>query len=155
MPRSAAYTTRRYTTDDYEFLWHLHCVTEKDAIEAIWGWDETWQLEHWPGYVAAADWRIIQIDAVDVGAIATNRRDSGIGLHFVGLLPEYQKRGIGTNLIQEVLRDASADGLPVKLNVLKVNAVAHSLYRRLGFTEVDQLDGRHVMEASPAMPSDG
>jgi len=33
-------------SEDYDFLYALHCKTMRDYIEATWGWDEVWQQNH-------------------------------------------------------------------------------------------------------------
>ena len=48
------------------------------------------------------------------------------------LLPQYQGRGIGTKLLEELIADAQANRVAITLSVLKVNP-ARSLYQRLGF----------------------
>lgn len=134
---------------DAPFLWQLHCLLERDEIEHTWGWDEDLQRVRWQQFVASTTWRIIQMDGVDIGAIAEREEPEALRLSFVGLLPEYQERGIGTGLLKELLARAAAAGMPVKLNVLMVNERAQEFYRRLGFTVSGELDGRYVMEASP------
>lgn len=72
--------------------------------------------------------------------------------HFIDkilILPDYQRWGIGTHLVRRVLKTAFAQGLPVKLHVLKVNP-ARRLYRRLGFVDVEETADYYLMEASPS-----
>ena len=53
------------------------------------------------------------------------------------LLPEYQGRGIGSKLVEDVLRVARIKNLPVKLWVLQVNP-ARRFYEHMGFQVVEQ-----------------
>ena len=142
--------SRPYEAADAPFLWQLHCLLERDEIEQTWGWDEDAQRVRWPQFVDSVTWRIIQMDGVDIGAIAEKEEPEALRLSYIGLEPKFQGRGIGTGLLKELLCRAAAAGKPVKLNVLKVNERAQEFYRRHGFTVSGELDGRYVMEATPA-----
>lgn len=56
-----------------------------------------------------------------------------IYLHHFGILPEYQKRGLGTELARESLDWIRQTGQQVKLEVHKDNYPARRLYEKLGF----------------------
>jgi ribosomal protein S18 acetylase RimI-like enzyme len=58
---------------------------------------------------------------------------SFIFLNSLIISPEYQRRGIGTLLINEVIQKAAQEGLPVALHVLDNKLDAQRLYLRLGF----------------------
>jgi ribosomal protein S18 acetylase RimI-like enzyme len=56
--------------------------------------------------------------------------------HFIGgiqIHPAHQNLGIGTAVIDELVREARAAGRPLELNVNKQNPNAERLYTRLGF----------------------
>ncbi|MGA9489109.1 MAG: ribosomal protein S18-alanine N-acetyltransferase [Mycobacterium sp.] len=55
-------------------------------------------------------------------------------IHTIGVDPEYQGRGIGRRLLDELL--TIADGAVVHLEVRTDNEPAIALYRSVGFTEV-------------------
>lgn len=71
----------------------------------------------------------------------------GLGLSFVCADPEYQGRGIGTQLTRKVLELAEEDNLAV---YLESTDVAVSIYQRLGFRAIDsfemQIPGRQETE---------
>jgi len=58
----------------------------------------------------------------------------------IQLLPERQRRGIGTRLLADVIDRAAAQRKDVTLSTGLMNAGAHRLYRRLGFEEVERSD---------------
>lgn len=67
----------------------------------------------------------------------------------IALLPEAQGRGIGTQLIRDILRAAQQRrGVPVRLSVF-VNNPAKALYARLGFEIVQTEDPRMLMQWTP------
>jgi hypothetical protein len=55
-------------------------------------------------------------------------------------------QGFGAALLRQVQASATTRGLPVRLNVLKVNP-ARALYERLGFVVVREDDARWSMES--------
>jgi ribosomal protein S18 acetylase RimI-like enzyme len=58
-------------------------------------------------------------------------REDHLFLSNVALLPRYQGRGLGTQLVRMVLAEGERRALPVRLQVLKANRVRR-LYERLG-----------------------
>ena len=51
----------------------------------------------------------------------------------IAIAREHQGRGIGTEVLQQVIGEAEAAGKSVRLTVDRMNARAFGLYRRLGF----------------------
>lgn len=68
-------------------------------------------------------------------------RQSHAGFFTIGVLPQHQRCGIGTQLLEGILvaADTFAGLRRLELTVLADNARAISLYRRHGFT----VEGRH------------
>lgn len=64
------------------------------------------------------------------------------------LLPAFQNRGIGSEVLRMVLRQADAEGLTVKLQYLKWNPVG-SLYKRYGFAMVAENDSHYFLARAP------
>ncbi len=141
-------TLRPATSQDYTFLYRLHVSALKETIEEIWGWDERWQRQHFKDHFSITNRKIIQLGSQDIGSLVVHHRDTHIFLEYIAILPEFQNRGIGTGLIEEVLEEAAEKGLPVKLKVLRTNP-AIRLYKRLGF-QVDSRTNTHFfMTAEP------
>lgn len=59
-------------------------------------------------------------------------------LWFIGVSPEEQGKGIGTKLLEEVLKDARTMGRPVLLETSNMENVRW--YKKAGFTVYDKLD---------------
>jgi ribosomal protein S18 acetylase RimI-like enzyme len=62
-------------------------------------------------------------------------------------MPDWQNRGLGTTIIQDVIDRLRAPGIPVRLQVLKVNP-ARRLYERLGFEIYDESDTHYLMQTN-------
>lgn len=140
-------TFRPTTRNDFDFLWRLHIESMRDYVEKTFDWDEEIQR----GYIAkAADGevgKILLVDGVDAGFWYVIDSNEDIFLSSIVLLPEFQNRGIGTKLIQEL----QSGDKPVRLQVLKVNP-ARALYERLGF-EVCGDEGTHYEMICPVADS--
>ena len=123
---------RAAASDDREFLWEVHRTALRPAVEATWGWDEAFQLQYFAEHFTTIDRFIVCVDGVDAGVLHFTVTGDHLFLANVALLPEYQGRGIGTDLVNTVLAEGRRHSLPVRLQVLKVNR-AKKLYERLGF----------------------
>ena len=101
-----------------------------------WGeWNEELQGRMFTHWFEPAQFQIVVVDGQDVGLISVERRPAQLFLATIEILPEYQNRGVGSAVLMAVLAQAQAEGLPVGLQVLKVNP-ARRLYERLGFSVV-------------------
>ena len=67
-----------------------------------------------------------------VGLLKIARDEGNWELIQLQLIPELQGRGIGTQLLRQLIVDATAAGVSLTLSVLKANP-ARALYERLGF----------------------
>jgi D-serine deaminase-like pyridoxal phosphate-dependent protein/GNAT superfamily N-acetyltransferase len=68
-----------------------------------------------------------------IGLFKAVREGSDWTLLQIQLAPHHQGRGIGAQLICELLLEAQQHGAALRLSVLRANAAALRLYRRLGF----------------------
>jgi GNAT superfamily N-acetyltransferase len=101
-------------------------------VAQVWGWDEAVQRAY-----HAADWErhrpdIVELEGTPIGTLEIIENDDHVYIGEFYLLPEYQRRGIGTELLRRVLERADRIGVPSRLQFLKVNPV-RSLYERHGF----------------------
>lgn len=73
--------------------------------------------------------------------ILTNIKDGKL-LDEIYIEEEYRNKGIGTDIIKQIIKDNNK----VYLWVYKLNTKAISLYKRLGFKEIDNTETRLYME---------
>jgi ribosomal protein S18 acetylase RimI-like enzyme len=83
-----------------------------------------------------------------VGRILVDRAEQEITLVDIALLPEYRNDGIGSKLLRDLLAEASAAKIPVRLHVFQTNP-ALRLYERLGFTRVNDQSAHVEMIFQP------
>jgi len=81
--------------------------------------------------------QIVCCNGEDIGLIKLVRSETGWHLQQLQILPAYQGRGIGTEVIRAMLAEARKARVTVSLNVLHGNPAVH-LYERLGFQVTGQ-----------------
>lgn len=143
------YSLRQATGDDFSFLYELHRTTIREAVEATWGWDETFQYERFREHFDPAGSQIIVVEGHDVGVLQVEQWGDEIFLGLIEIAHSHQGRGLGTQVIKDVLGLAHAEERPVSLHVLKTNQRARRLYERLGFVVDEEREERVVMRAEP------
>ena len=129
---------RAATADDKDFLYDLHRRSLGDAIEATWGpWDDQLQQQFHRDWFDPEEVEIVVIDGRPAGMIqADSAAPDTFYISRIELDPELQNRGVGTALMQHLMKRARQSGASaVELHVLEVNR-ARELYERLGFRVV-------------------
>ena len=99
---------------------------------------EEWSRETVLGAIPGCTLSVIEWDGEPAGRLRVVRKEAGITLAGIQLLPSYQNRGIGTALIEELKREAKDSGLPLYISVEKDNPDARRLYERLGCRLIGQ-----------------
>lgn len=140
-------TTRASTETDASFVNNLTRVVMSEYVEATWHSAHERERYYQLNVFNQASTRIIQYGTVDIGRISVKEFSDHILFDEVHLLPDYQRRGIGTVLLQELLAQAKDKQLPVRLMVLRANP-ARRLYERLGLTVYNEDHERYYMVAA-------
>ena len=140
---------RTATSEDFDFLYSLHRATLKEYVARTWGWDEVWQHNHFRQHFNPSACQVIVFQGQDIGVLCVERREAEIFLSRIEMLPGYQRKGIGTTIILEVLDEAKRMGRLVVLEVLKVNSAARRLYEHLGFSVTGETETHYLMKAVP------
>jgi ribosomal protein S18 acetylase RimI-like enzyme len=137
------------TAADLPFVETLHVVTLGAHVGTAFGWGEAQARERFAmdirGDLARAACEILMVGGRDVGYLAVEDQATALFVDAIALVPEHQGRGVGTQLLREVMARGAAAGVPVRLNVLRVNP-ARALYERLGFRIIGGDSHRHYME---------
>jgi ribosomal protein S18 acetylase RimI-like enzyme len=136
---------------DADFLFQLHRTAMQIYVTETWGtWNEDWQLQHFQKHFDPSACQVIMLRGQDIGIISVDRQESGIFLSNLELLPAFRGLGIGTALLKTLLEEAQQKGLPLTLQVLKVNP-ARRLYERLGFVVSGETSTHFQMSAALKM----
>lgn len=124
---------------DREFLYELHCLTMREVIEATWDWEDGWQRSEFGRRIREYDTSIIEWGGRVVGGLMLESKPDSIYVHEIQVSPEFQRQGIGTAVIRQVVEQAARRGVAVTLSVVQANFRARELYERLGF-EVESFE---------------
>lgn len=123
-------------------------------VEAIWGWDSKDHQERFRAQFEPSCISIIQLDGRDVGYVKVEDRKDCLFLAGIYVGKNDRNRGIGSEVLVGLMRDAAAVGRPLRLRVLLPNP-AQRLYLRLGFHVTETTDSHVFMEFGPdaALPA--
>jgi len=92
--------------------------------------------------------RIISVDAVDVGWFQSNALGDTLFLAQLFVDGSFQRQGIGTQVMNCLIAEATRAGKAVTLAVVKINP-ALRLYERLGFRITHEDDRKFYMRRDP------
>ena len=141
---------RPATKADTEFLWTLRQRVMRENVEQTWGkWDDAQQRKFFDRGFVPKDTKIILVEGEPVGRIDLNHSHMEIFLGIIELMPEYQRKGIGTSVLRALMDEARTARLPVRLQVLKANTGAHKLYLHLGFKDTGETNTHYLMVFAP------
>ena len=139
-------TTRPATPDDKELLQRVHRASYRDVVTRQFGtWDDVDQRSRFDKSLVLERSRIVELDGVPIGSMATAEADDHVFLVGIQLFPEYQNRGIGSELVTRELAHAKSLGKPLRLQVLRANDRARALYERLGFRLIGETEHHFQM----------
>ena len=129
---------REATLEDEPFLLEVYASTRLEELAGV-GWDDNQKQAFIRMQFLArercyprADNRIILLNGRPVGRMLVDKTEASILLRDIALLTEYRNAGIGSRLIQDLMKEATAAGKPVELHVVATSPAVR-LYERLGF----------------------
>jgi GNAT superfamily N-acetyltransferase len=137
---------RKAETKDSELAYRVKKAAFREYVEKVWGWDEAEQRQLHERRFAAQDYRVVNVAGTDVGIMAVVVAKDCVKLNQLFLLPEHQRKGIGRECVLLIIEEARRLGLPVHLQVLKVNPRAFAFFRRLGFSRTGETETHLIME---------
>ena len=145
------FALRPVTEADCDWLFALQREAYRTHVAQTWGtWDDDTQRARFDAAFTPAKLRIITVEGCDAGLLHVERAPHEIFLANIELAAEFRNRGLGTALIRSLLDEAAARGIPLRLQVLKVNQAARRLYERLGFTVFEETATHYRMVAPVA-----
>jgi len=143
---------REATVEDAVFLRTLFMLTKAADFsgpawspaerESLLGWQfEARERAYRAQFPSAQRWILVQKNE-SIGRLLLGLGSSAMRIVDIAVLPSKQRRGVGSQVLEEVIGDASKLGIPVRLMV-ELRNPARLLYERLGFHEVT-CDGVHA-----------
>lgn len=138
MKTSVDFQTRQAVEQDREALYALHGLTLRKHIAAIWGWDETWQRNHFDEHFAPEQIAVIVVGERTVGYTRVEERNEVTYLFMLTVHPDQQNKGIGRRVMERLTEKADKQAKDTALQVFKINTDARRFYERLGFQVVGE-----------------
>jgi len=160
-PLPAGVTLREEGAADREFLAALYASTREAELRPV-AWPdarkrdflrEQFELQraHYRRHYPHAEWLLLVRDDVAIGRLYADTTRVEVRLMDIALVAGERNRGVGTALMDRLLRYADALGLPVTLHVEPFNP-ALRLYERLGFA-VRETRGVYLFMERRASPA--
>lgn len=129
------FSLRKASREDIDFIFYIRAQTMKDDFTRTFGWDDDDQYKRAADEIGQA--QIIMINKEPIGVIKILTCKHEFHLHQMQILPQYQGKGIGTTLLENLLDRADSQNFQVTLFVLK-GARAKHLYDRMGFFIIEE-----------------
>ncbi len=153
-----AIALRPATPDDREALVAIYRSTREEEL-ALTGWDDSQKAAFIEMQFSAQDrsyrdanpdgrFLVILVDGEPVGRLYVARLADELRVVDLAILPSHRGLGIGSALLADVIAEAQAAGLPIRLHVEPWNP-ARRLYERLGFVTIDIRGFYEFMERPP------
>ena len=138
------YKYRKCTLDDFELILNLKTLGMKWYIEKLYGWDDEVQKQKTLNELNKNidNMKVIVVDGRDVGITTFCENDDNYQVGLIIIHPDYQNKGIATNIISEYIKTAKTNKKRIIIKTYKENP-AQKLYKKLGF-EVYKKDDTHI-----------
>ena len=144
--------------DDAEALYRIYASTREDELAVV-PWDSHAKEEFLRMQFAAQDtdyharypdasYDLVMAGEQVLGRLYVHRGETVWQVLDIALLPEHRGKGLGTQLLTEVLAAAAAAAKPVQMHVEQFNP-AQRLYDRLGFRQIADKGVYLLLEWTP------
>lgn len=132
---------------DTDFCRRLHHDAYRDVVIRQFGsWDESLQDDFFLKAWNPSTHAVIHVDEQPAGCLCRIVLPDHIWIAEIQLLPTFQGRGIGTEILKQLMNEAAHSAISVRLQVLKANDRALTLYRRLGFRVTSESETHFQMQ---------
>jgi len=146
MKLPAAFTLRQASVDDAPLFYGVIDQTMREFIVTTWGaWSESRVQAESREDSSSPNAQVILIGDVAAGVLLVEKHSTHIQLEQIYLLPEYQRLGIGTALINSLIAEAEQHKIPIRLHVMAVNP-AKKFYEQFGFIVTEATSEFFFME---------
>lgn len=141
------YQLKQCTDADREWAYALKSEAYREVVERQFGpWNEKFQRELFSARWNPALSKIVLIDGLPVGLLAVECRRDELWLDEVQLVRDWRGKGLGSVILADLIQRARTSRKPLRLQVLRQNTRAQSLYRRLGFRVIGETVTHFLME---------
>ena len=136
---------RKYTDDDYEFVYNLKKDAYKEYVIKYYGeYDEEDQKSRFDERINNIKDNVFIIyynEKIKLGFYTLSLYDDYVELENICILPEYRGLGIASKVIKDIIKYNKKD---IKLQYFKDNPV-YKLYEKLGFVVDGENENHYTM----------
>jgi ribosomal protein S18 acetylase RimI-like enzyme len=129
--------------DDFEFCADLYFAGMDEIVRKL-SLDRASQVAGFKKRWDVSQVRIITLDGTDIGWVQTANKDDALFLAQLFVDGAFQRRGIGSEVVEHLIGEATQVGQAMTLGVVKTNP-ALRLYQRLGFRITHEDDRKLYM----------
>ncbi|MEK6409226.1 MAG: GNAT family N-acetyltransferase [Acidobacteriota bacterium] len=148
-------TQRPVRPDDEGFLFEVYASTRAEEMSQV-PWDASQrdsflkmqfasQQQDYQRRFPDGDHRVILVDEGPIGRLYVARSKHEIRILDIAILPEQRGKGIGTQLITNLLEEAARAQKPLRIYVEQTNPSLR-LFERLGFSRAEDIGSHFLME---------
>jgi ribosomal protein S18 acetylase RimI-like enzyme len=150
---------RPRTPADREFLVAVYGGTRAQELAQV-DWDDAqkeafvrWQFEKqeedYNQRYPNARHDVILVDGEPAGRMWVGVDDKQIRLLDIAIIPQFQHRGVGTQLLRQLMTEATETNKVLRHMVFVLNDDAYRFYEQLGFITFEEISGYKHMEWAP------
>jgi RimJ/RimL family protein N-acetyltransferase len=154
MEQIAAYTLRPVQEADETLLLEIYSSARTDEMAFV-PWDAgqkqaflqmqfSAQQKHYQAYFPQAAHEMIEVEGQPVGRLYVDRRETEIRILDVTLLPQARGRGIGTQILLDLIKEAMQANKSVSIYVESFSR-SMGLFQRLGFIKTEESGATWLM----------
>ncbi|MEO9131209.1 MAG: N-acetyltransferase [Sphingomonas sp.] len=155
---SQGYTLRPETDDDIPFLTYLYGTTREEELTRV-DWPPEQKIAfikqqsdaqrfHYRTQISGCAFDVIEMAGIPIGRLYLQERETRLHIVDIALMPTHCGKGVGSAILKAMVKTAGSRGKGVGIFVEKYNP-ALRLYRRLGFTDIQETDIYYEMEWVP------
>ncbi len=131
---------RAATEVDAPFLVDLALKAYRAVVTRQFGsWSEREQAARFAAKVTRLPFEVGELAGRPIAAVSSSVHADHVFLNELLVLPEFQNRGFGTELLEREIRRARQLGLPLRLHTLRLNTAVR-LFERHGFVVTSRGD---------------
>jgi ribosomal protein S18 acetylase RimI-like enzyme len=123
------FSLRQATENDLDLTYKIKKNALQEYLEMLWGWNEQAQHDFHSENFKKEHLQIIEQQGKVIGYLETENRIDHIFLSNIMILKDFQGKGIGKIILEDLIKQYSE----IRLEVLKVNKRAVQFYQNLGF----------------------
>ena len=123
---------------DLEVTYQILCNSLKPYLEKLWDWDEVHQRKIHKRKFKPSKTSLIKFHEQIVGFMVVSEKDQEVYIENLLIDQSFQNLGIGTEVMQRLIRKSNSEKKAIRLQVFKINTKAQKFYQNLEFEKTSE-----------------